>query len=249
MRLYSDVVEVQFPGSVLLNSAARAVFGKTDFGFRMFDLCVLGTMLAAMAAICRREGKWFAGVFGFAYFLWTHTGQEVSIADIGERDFLMAAMTIGAGVFRLEGCARPRDEVDGGVWPAGGFRGDDEAERTCVFTVAAALFSRSEVSLPALARVRHCGSQRVPLRRSRSWASICCGTMRCWRFFSTERRLLPLYLNLRPMPWAICSRTSTTLRGLCRCWWRRALGCWCWRRKYAAATSSRCFCWACCAGR
>ncbi|HEY0760334.1 MAG TPA: glycosyltransferase family 39 protein [Acidisarcina sp.] len=108
MRLYRDVTEVQFPGSVLLYSFGRHVFGSSDAGFRMFDLCALAVAFAAMMAIARRSGYWFAGVFGFAFFLWSQKGVKLSIINLGQRDFFISCM-LGVGIACLIEALR-RDE-------------------------------------------------------------------------------------------------------------------------------------------
>ncbi|WP_353070300.1 hypothetical protein RBB75_09560 [Tunturibacter empetritectus] len=106
MRLYRDIVEVQFPGAVLLYSFERHLFGAGDLAFRLFDLFGLATAFVSMFVIARRQKLWFAAVFGFAFFLLEHTGTWVSIMDLGQRDFFMACL-LGVGVaFLLESVHR-----------------------------------------------------------------------------------------------------------------------------------------------
>lgn len=105
MRLYRDINEVQFPGSVLLYRIGREVFGTSDLGFRLFDLSGLLVALATMLYIARRLGYWFAGVFGFALFLWLHAGDSLSIYELGQRDFFMAVL-LGLAVAFLLGSMR-----------------------------------------------------------------------------------------------------------------------------------------------
>jgi hypothetical protein len=100
MRLYRDIVEVQFPGSFLLYSLERHLFGPSDLAFRLFDLCGLGVAFLAMFAIARRGGLWFAAVFGFSFFVLEHTGTWAGIIGLGQRDFFMTCL-LGAGVALL----------------------------------------------------------------------------------------------------------------------------------------------------
>ncbi|MBB5315812.1 glycosyltransferase family 87 protein [Tunturibacter empetritectus] len=108
MRLYRDIVEVQFPGSLLLYSLERHLFGPGDLAFRLFDLCGLVVALASMLVITRRRELWFAAVFGFSFFVLEHTGTWASIIGLGQRDFFMTCL-LGAGVaFLLESFHRQR---------------------------------------------------------------------------------------------------------------------------------------------
>ena len=100
MRLYRDIVEVQFPGSLLLYSFERHLLGSSDLAFRLFDLFGLAIALVSMLAIARRRELWFAAVFGFSFFLLEHTGSWAGIINLGQRDFFMACL-LGAGVALL----------------------------------------------------------------------------------------------------------------------------------------------------
>jgi hypothetical protein len=100
MRLYRDIVEVQFPGSLLLYSLERHLFGPSDLAFRLFDLCGLGVAFLSMFAIALRRGLWFAAVFGISFFVLEHTGTWAGIINLGQRDFFMTCL-LGAGVALL----------------------------------------------------------------------------------------------------------------------------------------------------
>jgi hypothetical protein len=97
MRLYRDIVEVQFPGSLLLYTIERHLFGPSDLAFRLFDLCGLGVAFLSMFAMARRRGLWFAAVFGASFFVLEHTGTWAGIINLGQRDFYMTCL-LGAGV-------------------------------------------------------------------------------------------------------------------------------------------------------
>jgi hypothetical protein len=47
-RLYADIFDVSWPGSVLLHAAAIGLFGRTDLAFRLFDLAWIGVIGASM---------------------------------------------------------------------------------------------------------------------------------------------------------------------------------------------------------
>ena len=100
MRLYRDIVDVQFPGSLLLYSFERHLFGPSDLAFRLFDLFGLAVAFVSMLVIARRRELWFAAVFGFSFFVLEHTGSWASIINLGQRDFFMTCL-LGAGVALL----------------------------------------------------------------------------------------------------------------------------------------------------
>ncbi|OHD73866.1 MAG: hypothetical protein A2177_14345 [Spirochaetes bacterium RBG_13_68_11] len=56
-RLYEDVFDVSWPGSPLIHMLAIAVFGKTDFGFRMFDLLWI-CLLCASLFVFFQKPRW-----------------------------------------------------------------------------------------------------------------------------------------------------------------------------------------------
>ena len=100
MRLYKDVIEVQFPGAVLLYAFSRHVFGTSALAFRMFDLSGLIVGLAAMLLIVKSRRYWLAAVFGFSIFLLIHTGSYRGILNLGERDFFVACI-LGVSIASL----------------------------------------------------------------------------------------------------------------------------------------------------
>ncbi|NYF89626.1 hypothetical protein RBB79_08720 [Tunturiibacter empetritectus] len=100
MRLYRDIVEVQFPGSLLLYSLERHLLGPSDLAFRLFDLFGLAVAFTSMLVITRRRGLWFASVFGISFFVLEHTGTWAGIINLGQRDFYMTCL-LGAGVALL----------------------------------------------------------------------------------------------------------------------------------------------------
>lgn len=97
MRLYKDIIEVQFPGAVLLYAFSRHVFGTSDLAFRIFDLSGLILGLTAMLFVVKNSRYWLAAVYGFSIFLLIHTGNFRGVVNLGERDFFVACF-LGVGI-------------------------------------------------------------------------------------------------------------------------------------------------------
>lgn len=198
MRLYRDIVEVQFPGSLLLYSFERDVFGSSDLAFRLFDLCGLAVALLSMLVIGRRRGLWFAGVFGFAYFLLAHTGTFTSITDLGQRDFFMTCL-LCVGVASLIESLRQELPL-----AAAGF-GLSVALASSIKPTSVLFF------LAAVPALLHLSRQRVSIRPY--LAHVVAGTALGWgivlsyllyehslgSFFRLEIRLVPLYSSMARM--------------------------------------------------
>lgn len=94
MAPYRDIIETSLPGSYFLYWFQRHTFGSTALAFRLFDLTGLLVAFGAMMVIARQSTLWFAGVFGSAFFLLSHTGGLLSLYDLGNRDFFMAVLLL-----------------------------------------------------------------------------------------------------------------------------------------------------------
>ncbi len=198
MRLYRDIVEVQFPGSLLLYSFERHVFGTSDLAFRLFDLCGLGVALVSMFIITRRRGYWFAAVFGFAFFLLAHTGSFTSITDLGQRDFFIACLLGVAVACLLESFSRQQPFV------AFGF-GFCVALTSSIKPTSVIFFL---IFVPILVRLRkHKISIRPYLGYIFTGTALACAIVVSYllykqafgAFFHLELKLLPLYSTMARM--------------------------------------------------
>jgi hypothetical protein len=99
--LYKNIIEVQFPGSLLVYWIQVHLFGPSEMGFRLFDLCAMGVACLAMLLANRKAGHWFAGVFSSAFLVWSHVGDRTSMVEVGQRDFFVACLMVCAAAFLI----------------------------------------------------------------------------------------------------------------------------------------------------
>lgn len=93
---YKDIIEVQFPGSLLVYWISAHLFGPSLMGFRLFDLCAMGLTCLAILLVSRNGGRWFSGVFSCAFLIWLHVGDGTSVWEVGQRDFIVACLVVCA---------------------------------------------------------------------------------------------------------------------------------------------------------
>lgn len=99
--LYKDIIEVQFPGSLLIYWIQVHLFGPSQIIFRFFDLCAMGAACLAILLVGRKDGYWFSGVFSSALLVWLHVGGAKSVWEVGQRDFFVACLTVCAVAFLI----------------------------------------------------------------------------------------------------------------------------------------------------
>jgi hypothetical protein len=105
MALYRDILEVNMPGTFLVNCGMMHLFGASDLAWRIFDLALLAIAALAMASIARPYG-WFAGTLAGALFALLHgNGGEEQLA---QRDLIVAVLLICAYAFMLFALRRAR---------------------------------------------------------------------------------------------------------------------------------------------
>ncbi len=86
---YRDIVDVNLPGTYLVESLILHCFGSGDLAWRLYDLSLCGVLLAAMTVVAWPVDQ-LAGVYAGLLFVLMH-GRD-GIAELGQRDLLMAAM-------------------------------------------------------------------------------------------------------------------------------------------------------------
>jgi len=99
---YRDILEMNLPGSYLIESAVMSLFGPGSAGWRIYDGLLLVVASCAMIAILRPYSR-AAAIFAAVLFLLIH-GQD-GVIMTGERDFavavfLLAAVALLFSVFR-----------------------------------------------------------------------------------------------------------------------------------------------------
>jgi len=86
---YRDILDINMPGSYLIDGWAIRMFGTGDLAWRMFDFTLLGTLCLAMIAIARPY-DWFAGLFAGVIFALIHVSEGPQ--NSGQRDEIMTVL-------------------------------------------------------------------------------------------------------------------------------------------------------------
>jgi hypothetical protein len=93
MAPYRQLVDINLPGSYLLDSIVTATFGPSAAGWRAFDLSLLALTLFATAAVAIRGGAgWYSGCFAGCLFALLHIADGV--AQAGQRDLVVAVLLL-----------------------------------------------------------------------------------------------------------------------------------------------------------
>ena len=108
MAPYRDILDINMPGSYLVNWAVMHTLGPSALAWRVFDLGVMVFAGVAMFWIARPY-DWLAGVFGGGLFALFH-GRD-GAGQLGQRDLLIAALLIAAYAFMFEALRRRRTEL------------------------------------------------------------------------------------------------------------------------------------------
>ncbi|MHB1022481.1 MAG: hypothetical protein ACYC46_06585 [Acidobacteriaceae bacterium] len=93
---YTQIIDVNMPGTYFLVDAAQHLFGDGSLGWRMFDFSLMGMAALAMLAIALPY-DWFAGIFAAVLFLLIH-GRD-GLIHLGQRDLMMAVLLLLAYAF------------------------------------------------------------------------------------------------------------------------------------------------------
>ena len=88
---YRDIVDMNMPGSYLVEWAQMHAFGSGALGLRLFDLSLMGVAAGAMVAIAWPQ-DWFAGVYAAALLLLIH-GRD-GVDQMAERDLTMTVLLL-----------------------------------------------------------------------------------------------------------------------------------------------------------
>ncbi len=93
---YRDVIDINMPGSYFIEGWAMRVFGRGDFGWRMYEFFLLGALTASMIVIARPY-DWLAGLFAGVLFTLTHGAEGPENAV--ERDEVMTVLVMAGIAF------------------------------------------------------------------------------------------------------------------------------------------------------
>jgi hypothetical protein len=97
---YRDLVDMNMPGSYLIEMAAMRVFGMGDLAWRLFDFALMAAASAAFFVIARRKtmgSGWLSALFAASLFILVH-GRD-GLAEGGQRDLTMAVCLLVATAF------------------------------------------------------------------------------------------------------------------------------------------------------
>lgn len=95
MHPYADLIEMNMPGSYLLEIAYESVFGASSLGLRLYDLSLSLSAVVLLTYITRRH---LAGFCSGAFLVILHAQDGVMMG--GERDYAMAVLLL-LSVFAL----------------------------------------------------------------------------------------------------------------------------------------------------
>ena len=93
MEPYRDIVDMNLPGSYMLEGSAMTLFGTGAVGWRIYDMLLLILASGSMLSILLPYGR-MAGVLAVSLFVLVH-GQDGIIMS-GERDFAAAVFLLAA---------------------------------------------------------------------------------------------------------------------------------------------------------
>ncbi len=91
MLPYRDIVDMNMPGSYLVEWVQMHVFGPGAMGLRLFDLALMGTATLAMLFIAWPQ-DWLAGIYASVLLLLIH-GRD-GVDQMAERDLTMTVLIL-----------------------------------------------------------------------------------------------------------------------------------------------------------
>jgi hypothetical protein len=90
---YSEITDMNMPGTYLTEQWAMAVFGWGDVSWRIYEYLLLAAMTVGATVIAGRE-RWIGGVYAAMFFILMHGSEGPHVAL--EREELMTALLLGA---------------------------------------------------------------------------------------------------------------------------------------------------------
>jgi hypothetical protein len=198
---YRDIFDMNFPGTYLVHLAARAAFGPSDAGWRLFDLAWLGATGLALVAFARPWG-WPAAAGGGLFYAVYHLAGGAWQA--GQRDYILVVfLVLGAlGVARWASGTGRADLVWGGLALGAGLTIKPHAVlfASALAIVAVAAGARTGRGASASGAIFLGGLAVLPAAVTAWIAAV--GGLAAWRDIVVDY-LLPYYSRLgRPPSWA-----------------------------------------------
>jgi hypothetical protein len=91
LRPYSDITDMNMPGTYLMEAAGMAIFGSSDLGWRIYEYCAIAT-IAVSGMIIGGKRYWFTGVTAGTLFLLIRFSDGESFSM--ERNEIMAMLDV-----------------------------------------------------------------------------------------------------------------------------------------------------------
>jgi hypothetical protein len=102
---YREIVDINMPGMYLIDWVVIKCFGGGSLTWRVFDLSLMGIAALSMVVVAWPYDR-VAGVFAGALFLLIH-GRD-GIAQMGQRDLIMAVLLLASAAFLLHAARNGR---------------------------------------------------------------------------------------------------------------------------------------------
>jgi hypothetical protein len=96
LQPYSEITDMNMPGTYLTEGWAMAIFGWGDLAWRIYEFFLIVVLTASTIVIAGRR-RWFAGIFAVAFFLAMHASEGPLFAV--ERDEVMLVLLVAAVAF------------------------------------------------------------------------------------------------------------------------------------------------------
>jgi hypothetical protein len=88
---YSDITDMNMPGTYLMEAAGMAIFGSSDLGWRVYEYCAI-SLIAASGMVIGGKRYWFTGVMAATLFLLIRFSEGESFSM--ERNEIMAMLDL-----------------------------------------------------------------------------------------------------------------------------------------------------------
>jgi hypothetical protein len=90
---YSEITDINMPGTYLAEQTAMAIFGWGDLSWRLYEFLLLAFMAMSAVVVAGRE-RWIGAIYGSLFFILMHAseGPHVSV----EREEVMAVLLVAA---------------------------------------------------------------------------------------------------------------------------------------------------------
>ena len=104
-RPWADIIDINMPGSYMVEWFAVHLFGGGDLAWRLFDVSTIGVVIASATAIAPAQDRWAGCVGGLAVSLFHISNGPI---DVGERDWFLMVFLLAGSAFYLDAMRRRR---------------------------------------------------------------------------------------------------------------------------------------------